>query len=299
MGTTPEPTDAPGGAGTDAASGAGTPVRSIPPLVAKRLAEPSTLDRVRAALAHTTARQVVGWALVVAWLVLLAGLWVTQPRLVPQGFLADDVAQGRATAYRVVTVDEDLVRGPFSGPYRIDLMLAPDDQDGVVDGSADGRPLTVAYWVDAPVAGLRVLDVDASFAGSADDLVAPFVAAGVPEAGASVLYRGVAANRFYNAGALLLLVSTLVVIFGPRPRRGTRWFWFWLVGGPLAVGVPVFAVAELLRPRYEAPGTVHPPGVAGRWSGLAGFGIGILVSIGGALILMGLNALSPIWFIRG
>ena len=299
MGTTSEPSDVVAGAGTGAGAGAEPPLGSVRPPVARRLAEPSILHRVRAALAHATARQVVGWALVVAWVVWLAALWVTQPRLVSQDFLAQDVAQGRVTAYRVVTVDEDPVRGPFSGPYRLDLMLAADDQDGAVDGFAGGRPLTVAYWVDSPVAGVRVLDVDASSGESAEDLVAPFEAAGVPEAEVSVLHRGAPASRLYNAGSLLLLASTLVVILGPRPRRGTRWFWFWLVGGPLAVGVPLFAVAELLRPRYEAPGTVHPPGVAGRRSGPAGFGVSILLSLGGGLLLMGLNALSPIWFIRG
>ena len=102
-----------------------------------------------------------------------------------------------------------------------------------------------------------------------------------------------------QAGALLLLLSTLVVIVGPRPRRGTRWFWFWVVGGPLSVGVPIFAVAELLRPQYEPVGIVHPPGVAGRWSGLAGFAIGVVFSLVGAGVLSALTAVSPIWFIRG
>ena len=105
-------------------------------------------------------------------------------------------------------------------------------------------------------------------------LVETFRAAGVPEAEASRFYRGLPSDRVANAGAVLLFVGFVVVVLGPRPRRGTRWFWFWIVGGPLSVGLPIFAVAELLRPRYEAEGTVHPPGVAGRWSGLAGFARG-------------------------
>ncbi len=71
------------------------------------------------------------------------------------------------------------------------------------------------------------------------------------------------------------------------------------MGGPFAVGMPVFAVAELIRPRFEPPDTVHPPGVAGRWSGIGGFGIGLLLSVGGGFVVIGLAALSPIWFIRG
>ena len=39
----------------------------------------------------------------------------------------------------------------------------------------------------------------------------------------------------------------------------------------MSVGIAIFAVAELVRPRYEPEGTVHPRGVAGRGSGLGGF----------------------------
>ncbi len=89
------------------------------------------------------------------------------------------------------------------------------------------------------------------------------------------------------------------MVLGPRPRRGTRWFWFWVLGGPLSVGVPIFAVAELLRPRHEVEDTVHPAGVAGRWNGLAGFALGFLGSFAGTAALLALNGVSPIWFIRG
>ena len=115
-------------------------------------------------------------------------------------------------------------------------------------------------------------------------LVQQLTAAGVPEAAPSELWFH-PSQRVNNAGALLLFVSLVVVILGPRPRRGTRWFWFWLVGGPVSVGIAVFAVAELLRPRYEPEGTVHPRGVAGRWSGLAGFALGVVLSWRAAAVL--------------
>ena len=114
---------------------------------------PTPLDRVRSALARVTSRRVVGWVLVVCWVGWLAALWVTQPRIVPQDYLADELAQGHATAYRVVTVDED--PAGFWSPYRIGVYPASDAQDGVVDGAADGQQVTVAYWVDAPVAELE------------------------------------------------------------------------------------------------------------------------------------------------
>ena len=260
---------------------------------------PTPLGRARSALARITSRRLLGWVLVVCWVGWLAALWVTQPRIVPQDLLADELARGHATAYKVVTVDEDFAPGPLSGPKGISVYPASDIQDGVVDGAADGQPVTVAYWVDAPVAELRVLDPNGLSSDTPAAVVASFEAAGVPEADASVFFRGLPADRVTNAGVLLLAVSILVVVLGPRPRRGTRWFWFWMVGGPLSVGVPIFVVAELLRPRYEPEGTVHPSGVAGRRSGLAGFAIGVALTLVGGGVLIALNAVWPIWFIRG
>ena len=68
---------------------------------------------------------------------------------------------------------------------------------------------------------------------------------------------------------------------------------------PLAAVVPLFAVAELLRPRYEMEGTVPPPGVAGRWSGLAGFATGVVASLVVGGVLLALSDVSPVWFVRG
>ena len=257
---------------------------------------------VRSTFAGARSRKALGWVLLVAWSVWLVAVWVVQPRMVPQGFLADDLAQGRVTSYRVVTVDEDGRRGPASGPYRLNVYPAGADNREVVDGEvvdSDGRPVTVAYWVDSPVASLRVLDTNGIPSSTVIDAVAGFRDAGVPEASASVFFRGLPADRAYNAGSLLLLATLVVVIMGPRPRRGTRWFWFWLLGGPLSVVVPVFAVAELIRPRYEPEGTEHPTGVAGRWSGLTGWVVGIVLSVGGGWVLSTLSGVAPIWFIRG
>ncbi len=303
-------TSAPDGLPKGAASGS-TTQDAIPaePTAPPADRGPGVLDVVRSTFAGARTRKVLGWVLLVTWAVWLVAVWVVQPRLVPQGFLADDLAQGRVTSYRVVTVDEEGRRGPASGPYRVNVYPAGADHsevvdrevvDGeVVDGEVDGRPVTVAYWVDSPVASLRVLDTNGISSGTADEVVAGFRGAGVPEASASVFFRGLPADRAYNAASLLLLATLVVVILGPRPRRGTRWFWFWLIGGPLVAAVPLFAVAELLRPKDEAADTVHPPGVAGRWSGLTGWVAGFMLSVGGGWVLSTLSGVSPIWFIRG
>ena len=188
MGNTPEPTDADGTSLVGAAT-AEAPTSPVAPT------EPTVLDRVRSALAGSTPRRVVGWLLVIGWVVWLVALWVTQPRLVPQDVLADELARGHVTAYRVVTVDEDPANGPFSGPYRISVYPASDAQDGVVDGAADGQQVTVAYWVDAPVAGLRVLDPNGLSSDTPAAVVASMQAAGVPEADASVFFGGLPSER--------------------------------------------------------------------------------------------------------
>ena len=240
----------------------------------------------------------VGCVLVAAWLLWIAGLWVTQPRLVSQEFLGDELAQGRVTAYRVATVEEQR-EGLFAGPHRVEVRPASDAHDGVVDGADDGRQLTVAYWVQAPVASLRVLDTNGLMSDVPAAMVGQLRTAGVPEAPPGDLWDREAAARTDTLGTLLLLTALAVVVLGPRPSRGTRWFWFWLLFAPLALAVPAFAAAELIWPRYWPEATAHPRGVAGRWTGLTGFAAGAGLSLlvtGAALVL---RDVSPIWFIRG
>ena len=68
-----------------------------------------------------------------------------------------------------------------TGRGRIEITPASDADDGVVDGAADGRQLTVAYWVDAPVGGLRVLDTNGLGSDGPAVVAERFRAAGVPE----------------------------------------------------------------------------------------------------------------------
>jgi hypothetical protein len=281
-----------------------TAPEAAPAPTAGRVPTPGTTDpgvfgRLRSALDATGRRRVLGWVLLVAWAVWLAALWVAQPRLVPQEFLADQLAQGQVTGYRLVTVDEDGGRGVFSGPPRLDVVpVSDEDPAESLDGTYEGSPVSVAYWVDAPVAQLRVVDPNGLSSEVPAALVHELTAAGVPTAAPSRLWFH-PSQRIHNAGALLLFLTFLVVVLGPRPRRGTRWFWFWLLGGPASVGIAIFAVAELLRPRYEPEGTMHPPGVAGRWSGLTGFAAGLLLAFAGSAVLLALTGISPIWFLRG
>ncbi|GEM_PF-5393751 len=85
--------------------------------------------------------------------------------------------------------------------------------------------------------------------------------------------------RFWT---LLLLGTGFValVLLGPPPTRGTKWFWFWVAPLPLGLGVLAYAVCERVAPPRPAR-PARPQG--GRWSGWAGVGwaflLGLLVSL--------------------
>lgn len=72
-----------------------------------------------------------------------------------------------------------------------------------------------------------------------------------------------------NFGGLAILV---LLVLGPAPRVGTRWFWFWvLLNGPVALGFVVYAVMELIGIRRRP----DPP-LAKRLNGVQGF-LGMLL----------------------
>ena len=69
-------------------------------------------------------------------------------------------------------------------------------------------------------------------------------------------------------GVLLVggLAVLVVLVAGPAPRLGTRWFWFWvLVNVPLGLGAVAYAVLELIgvRRRRDAPRRRRLTGVHG------------------------------------
>lgn len=79
-------------------------------------------------------------------------------------------------------------------------------------------------------------------------------------------------ERVGQVGFALGAVAFLAIVAGPRPRHGTRWFWFWMLFAPLGLGAAWFAWTELVRtPAGRTPR---------RRSGFDGFVTMILVTIG-------------------
>ncbi|MBT9256772.1 hypothetical protein [Phycicoccus mangrovi] len=83
---------------------------------------------------------------------------------------------------------------------------------------------------------------------------------------------------------LLVVLGVLgLVVAGPPPRWGTRWFWFWMCGAAAPLAVWAFAVTQLVTRRRH-----HPEGLR-RLGGWAGLGLGLLLSVVTALAVAGLR----------
>ena len=65
------------------------------------------------------------------------------------------------------------------------------------------------------------------------------------------------------AGSLLALVTLAIIILGPAPVRGTRFYWFWVALLPYGLGVLFWLGTE--RPWSSRPGPAKPT------NGLTGF----------------------------
>lgn len=74
-------------------------------------------------------------------------------------------------------------------------------------------------------------------------------------------------------GGLFWLFLLVVLVRGPRPRRATRWGWFWLFGAPL--GLEAYLLLSGSWTRAARPGDQSPRRVVG---GVA-FAIALLVGV--------------------
>jgi hypothetical protein len=263
--------------------------RQLPPLEASPR---ELVDALPARWRGYDTARLVGAGLVALWVVWLVVLWVGQVRVGSVTMLEDDLEAGRVLSYREVVLDDrvDQRWGDSTdvGYHSVDEQGRLTDED---DGSGNRA---VAYWVEGRVATERVVDPGLSPATSSDAVVERLRAAGVPPNtafGSDFYGRTDRADQL----ALVLGVVTLgLVVLGPRPARGTRWFWFWVMSTPLALGVLAYAVVELVRPGHRAGSDAGRP----RYPGLAGL---VLGWGGGALVAAGLSALAdlaPVLLVR-
>jgi hypothetical protein len=182
---------------------------------------------------------VVGW---VAWALLT---WQSQLRFVTVEDLKSDVAGGHVTSYLIVSNVRPTRTWPATGSIDLYDLPALDEQGNAERTPGSALPVLM-YFTDHTVGPTRVLD-PGRFSAYAEMYAQELRASGVPT------YRGTDTDvplpddRYQLWGLGLGVLALGSVVFGPRPDRGTRFFWFWVIGIVDGLGVLAYAVGEPLR----------------------------------------------------
>ncbi len=210
---------------------------------------------------------VLGW---VAWAVLA---WWAAPRESDVGQLARDVAAGR-----VVTVQ------------RGDGWQRPGAFWGATPNLRPGPRGPTLAW-SLPDGRIRYADVgvplgDPQPTPDGPDGRLARVAETWPSTSAPA-HRIAAAAEVLAAVVVLGWLAVLVV--GPDPVVGTRWFWFWLGSLPFGVGVLAWLYRERWRAPYPRSGAGSP--AVARRSGWVGLGWTLLASLGLSLAVAAVRGL--------
>jgi hypothetical protein len=250
---------------------------------------PTPVGRDGRARIQRIGRPLLAVLLIGGWLAWAGVTYVTQAREVSAAQYAADLDARDVVAFRVVANVRD--GDSVWGGAPLDFDVPPADQSGMPDpDSPDRGSTTVMYWTDNAIGPVRIVD----------DYSVP-----VQQRVAELQQAGVRPNTSYDypsdtgqgVGFVVGLVALLVVVGGPVPTRGTRWFWFWMLGVTWGWGVVAYAVFELLRPG-RTPRVVGVGGASRRrlrgWEGwvlmillsvLVGVGVGELSGATGGVVI--------------
>ncbi len=95
---------------------------------------------------------------------------------------------------------------------------------------------------------------------------------------------------------IIALIALAILIQGPAPKLGTRWFWFFLGGLPFGLGLLMWLRAERPWTEPEPPAPDRKTGQPKRYSGLTGLGLMILAGIVISILIALLRSL-PEWLV--
>ncbi|MFE7872465.1 hypothetical protein ACFUYE_19225 [Micromonospora humida] len=221
--------------------------------------------------------------LVLLWLLGAATTWWTAPRQGDYDRAGADVAAGRVVAYQW----GDRWEVDRSPPWFGSATLSASGSHGPLFAwrTPDGR----VHWTDtdrfAEVTTTGAVEQESYSGPGAVGMAQELRAAGLEhragDLDASVSVLG-------GTGVLLAVVALVVVVTGPAPVRGTRWYWFWLIFlSPYGLGLLLWTARERPWSRSAAAVAARNPTYP-RDRGVLGFGFGILASVllGGVLLIL-------------
>jgi len=218
--------------------------------------------------------------LVAAWVCWAVAGWWTAPRHASLADARADLAAGRAAVYQWGDAWDNEANGIGFGW----------DRPAFLRSSGEPGPLYV--W--------RTRTGQVHYTDLAADGADAGVAQLVKELGGQAASAGVAfgdvADHWQQRAVRLLLpllgLSFLVLLLaGPDPVTGTKWFWWWVATGvPFGLGLLAWLARE--HP-WSASARVPQgrPGPEPRRRGFFGLGLSIVANVAGLLLIAGLNRL--------
>jgi hypothetical protein len=223
----------------------------------------------------------VRWLLVALWVVTVAAAWWSAPRPVSADQLRADLAAGRITSFvqadgwdetdRFLGLEHSRPRQSDGGWLRV---WGTDSRQVRYTGPGLGPPPAGTSGDEATGSRVGTLTAELRAAGIRSDWPPHPSLEGI----VSVL------------AAVLALVWLVILLSGPPPVLGTRWFWFWAGLAPFGLGIVAWLALE--RPWIR-------PEPRERRRGLSGFAITVLASFAVPLLALALRQLLGTFVVPG
>jgi hypothetical protein len=230
------------------------------------------VDAVRGTGVWPRVRPVLRLVLVGCWVVWALAAWWTAPRLSSVEQARADAVADRIVAYQFAESFSQAGRASlWFTPMRLAAGDAP--ANGVFIWRTDFWRVHYAQLPPSDEPSPALTDVLPSY--RAGTPIPPF---------APVLATVVA------------LVCLAILIQGPAPKLGTRWFWFVLGALPFGLGVLLWLRAERPWTEPEPPAPDRTTGQPKRYSGLTGLALVFLASAALSIVVALLRTL-PEWLV--
>lgn len=231
-------------------------------------------------------RRLNGWqiariGLVVLWIVWAAFAWWTSPREAGTEQMRADFGAGRVVTYEYA----DSLDG--RGPWGVSLTFryAPQSNEILVWRTPDWRLHYTTF--DMPIDAIEEITATGARMSDVNTMIEAYRVEHDTTVG------GTRTGLLTYLSLALVLVGLGVLIAGPAPVTGSRWFWFWLGGVPFGLGLLYWLARE--RPWADpAPPPLDPKtGRPKRRTGLTGFLVMILSGIVVSILVAVLAGLLP------